>query len=592
MYLVMLAAVLLFASQAFGNVGIEISGQQKFSPGDNPFWADPMYDDSDWKEIEVPGSWQSQGLEPKNGMGWYRIYFELPAERDRLPTGISLGWIGDADETFLNGTRIGGEGRVGKNFVEATFVERLYKIPPDLLRVSGANLLAIRVLNTYGEGGIYSGRIVLGNYSDLLTEKLKRSGQTKIVEAVILTFFLLFFLVWCLLYILGVRDREYLYFGLFLTAFLLSQIFDGLIFYDLHKKTPLIQRIIFVLYALLPPVIMLFLASVFRHPTGRLLKIILLFSFGVALLISFTGNADAASFGLLLVLWLGSIILLLGYGLYILSGVIRRGVRVSPALYAGIVSIYAAASSEIATALFIIPKSRFFGLISVTMFMFAILYLMVRRFVLIRQHERQLSGKILNVQDEERKRLARELHDGLGHDLLMIKYNLQKVNQTLGIEDMKSIIKDVDRCVVELREISSGLRPRLLEEMGLEMAITSYCGNLKRKTGVDVQIKGRIRCRLPDHIEDNLFRIIQEAIGNAVKHSDSETIQVNIEESAAHMIVEVVDRGCGFSTDASLGGRGIGISTIRERIELIGGHLHIRSRPGKGTTVRIEVPLQ
>ena len=126
----LLASSCLCIGMADANNDImRIDGQCKFSPGDNPLWSSQDYDDTTWPPATISESLQRQGLYTENGMGWYRVRF-TPAERLKdAQLSVFLGRIGDADEVFLDGVKIGGEGVIGKKFIEATQVERLYMIP-------------------------------------------------------------------------------------------------------------------------------------------------------------------------------------------------------------------------------------------------------------------------------------------------------------------------------------------------------------------------------------------------------------------------------------------------------------------------------
>jgi len=157
---------------------VSLEGPHRFRPGDNPLWSLPKYDDSGWTSVQVPGSWQSQGIRPDNGMGWYRIHFEAPEGLRQIQPAVSLGVINNADEVYLNGVKIGGEGAMEKGFVLVypPYVYRVYKIPEGLLRFNRSNLLAVRVMINYLEGGIVSGTVLIGDYPHLMVEKISRES--------------------------------------------------------------------------------------------------------------------------------------------------------------------------------------------------------------------------------------------------------------------------------------------------------------------------------------------------------------------------------------------------------------------------------
>jgi signal transduction histidine kinase len=588
MFLVVLI-IFFLSSHAYALTGVELSGVQKFSPGDDLSWADPLYDDSTWRDIEVPGSWQSQGFEPIDGMGWYRIHFSLP--EGVLPTGISLGLIGDADETYLNGLRIGGEGRIGNYFVEATYIERLYRVSPDLLHRGDDNVLAVRVMNTYGQGGIYGGSVVIGDYRDLLIEKLRRDSTRKSIETGTIALFSFFILTWLFLYLLGMRDRQYLYFGLFLLIFLVSLVFDGVFFYEAGLKKPFIQQMMCGLYALLPPCLFLFLTSTLSIRVGTILKGILLISFILAIGIFLWGTRDYNTMRISTILWLIDIQILLASGIYIIINSTIKGRGLPGIILAGIVSLYVAGFIEIINFFHIATVNRYYSVGAFTLFVFFIICVMIDRFVRLRRSEVSLSRRILSAHEEERKRLARELHDGLGQDLMMVKFNLQD-NRAMGNPRLKNIIKEIDRCSDDIREISTGLRPALLEEMGIEAVMRFYSNNLNRRTGVRVVFESNLQRRLPAFIEDNLFRIFQEALNNVVKHSGTDSVRVSLKETPEDIIMEIEDAGRGFDYNKTPQAKGLGLSTISERVSLMRGRMSIDSRKGRGTLLRVEVPLR
>ena len=160
----------------------------KFPAGDDPHRASPGLDDSGWSFITVPGSWQSRGVDTSNGMGWYRIRFVLPEGFRDAHSGLLLGRIGCSDEVFLNGKRIGGTGIIGDSYIEAQWKQRLYRIPEGLLRAGSENLLAVRFLNTWMEGGIIRGPVCIGDFAELTIPASRRETTRKSGKIVLVTF--------------------------------------------------------------------------------------------------------------------------------------------------------------------------------------------------------------------------------------------------------------------------------------------------------------------------------------------------------------------------------------------------------------------
>ncbi|HEY9167024.1 MAG TPA: beta galactosidase jelly roll domain-containing protein [Candidatus Kryptonia bacterium] len=131
----------------------------KFELGDNQRWADPKFDDSRWSEIEVPSSWEEEGYPGYDGYAWYRIHFTALSDWESNDLFLDLGAVDDVDETYLNGQLIGTMGGFPPNYSTAYNFSRHYPIPYDLLRPNGDNVIAVRVYDNQGSGGIISGRI-------------------------------------------------------------------------------------------------------------------------------------------------------------------------------------------------------------------------------------------------------------------------------------------------------------------------------------------------------------------------------------------------------------------------------------------------
>jgi len=136
---------------------VSLSGNWKFSIGDDSKWANPLFDDSDWDQISVPGQWENQGYKDYNGYAWYRKSFktgDLPANTTIF---LQLGRIDDVDMVYLNGKELGGCGKFPPNYITAYNQTRKYTIPADFLKENDENVIAVRVYDSYLEGGIVEG---------------------------------------------------------------------------------------------------------------------------------------------------------------------------------------------------------------------------------------------------------------------------------------------------------------------------------------------------------------------------------------------------------------------------------------------------
>jgi PAS domain S-box-containing protein len=215
---------------------------------------------------------------------------------------------------------------------------------------------------------------------------------------------------------------------------------------------------------------------------------------------------------------------------------------------------------------------------------------------------RQLSARILSAQDQERRRIARDLHDSVGQYLAAIQMNLGALRNSAALSQQhKTRIIDsielVELSLSEIRTISYLLHPPLLDETGLHSALLSYIEGFSQRSGiqVDVDIPDDLPRLSPD-IETTIFRVIQQSLGNIHRHSGSRVAQICIKEFPTSITVQIHDRGRGISpqlmSEFWSGNQlaGVGIAGMRERIRDMRGHFDIRSGT-EGTTVEITVPI-
>ncbi len=213
------------------------------------------------------------------------------------------------------------------------------------------------------------------------------------------------------------------------------------------------------------------------------------------------------------------------------------------------------------------------------------------------KQEQQLSvaDAVLRSQEDERSRLARELHDGLGGMLSGVKQSLNgmKGNQILtetGAVALGQVIHDLDRSITELRHIARNMMPEALVRFGLRDALQDYCDHLQHTSPLNVhyQAFGLEKQRLPQQTEVILFRIAQELLNNIVKHAEAKTVLVQLMENDGRVSLTVEDDGKGFDPEKLKTAPGVGWLNIRSRAEYLDGTLDLRSEPGKGASVTVE----
>jgi PAS domain S-box-containing protein len=218
------------------------------------------------------------------------------------------------------------------------------------------------------------------------------------------------------------------------------------------------------------------------------------------------------------------------------------------------------------------------------------------------EHLRELSVRLMEMQDEERRRIARELHDSAGQTIAMLSMNLAQIareaadgNASLATlaEESKALAQELNQ---ELRTTSYLLHPPLLDETGLRAALEWYADGLKRRAGLEVNIVLEKGLERPSReLELAVFRIAQECLTNIHRHSGSKNAHIRIVRKDGNLCVEVRDEGRGIAADKlsriRSNGGGVGLRGMRERVRQFFGTVAIESQPGEGTTVLVTLPL-
>ena len=211
---------------------------------------------------------------------------------------------------------------------------------------------------------------------------------------------------------------------------------------------------------------------------------------------------------------------------------------------------------------------------------------------------RRLTGRLMQIQDGERRRVARDVHDGLGQYLVGVKMGVDQLarrlsHDPLNHESICEVSLLLNRAISETRTISHLLHPPLLDEIGLESALAVYADGFARRSGITVAVKVSSDLgRLDSDVETALFRVVQECLLNVHRHSNSSTASVSLDCDSGDIRLQIRDEGVGMATAQSPEGAslGVGLLGIRERIRQLDGKLEIVSGKGKGTLVVATIP--
>ncbi|MBI4443254.1 MAG: sensor histidine kinase, partial [Acidobacteria bacterium] len=208
----------------------------------------------------------------------------------------------------------------------------------------------------------------------------------------------------------------------------------------------------------------------------------------------------------------------------------------------------------------------------------------------------RLSAKVVQAQEDERRAISRELHDQIGQALTAIKVNLGRLEQKFGsaAPELGERIREskllAEQMVQEVRDLSRLLRPTMLDDLGLVPALEWYVRNFSRRSGIPVHLNiDRRLGRLPEEWETCIYRTVQEALTNTMRHSEATEVLIELQHTADCLVLTVEDNGQGFELNSPAAG--IGLTGMSERARELGGVLAVESKQQAGTRIRIRLPL-
>jgi two-component system sensor histidine kinase UhpB len=212
---------------------------------------------------------------------------------------------------------------------------------------------------------------------------------------------------------------------------------------------------------------------------------------------------------------------------------------------------------------------------------------------------RALAARLLAIREEERTRIAREIHDELGQALTALKLDLAWLEKRGGTGrnsgafrvDESSITSRIDETMESVRRIASELRPSVLDQLGLEAAVEYLVQDTAKRTGIAVTLEADDFPRLPDELASHAFRIIQEALTNVTRHAKATRVEVSVRRAGKSIILGVRDNGVGFAPGSLSGVRSLGLVGMRERALACGGTVMVQGKPGEGTVIVVTIPV-
>ena len=212
--------------------------------------------------------------------------------------------------------------------------------------------------------------------------------------------------------------------------------------------------------------------------------------------------------------------------------------------------------------------------------------------VLARASLQELSARLVRAQEEERRALSRELHDEVAQAFSAVLMEAENLSDLASAPEMRAHLDSIrslaEKGMNEIRNMALLLRPSMLDDFGLLPALQWQAREIGKRTGLRVQVASEISAELPEEHKTCVYRVVQEALNNCAQHAQAGAVQVIVGHESGRILVTVQDDGCGFDPQRV---RGLGLLGMEERVRHLGGEFYIDSRPGRGTLVRVILPL-
>jgi len=205
-----------------------------------------------------------------------------------------------------------------------------------------------------------------------------------------------------------------------------------------------------------------------------------------------------------------------------------------------------------------------------------------------------MTRKLIEAQEQERTRIGRELHDDINQRLALLNVELERLQEKpsevgIRVQELRKQVTDISN---DVQGLSHDLHSSKLEYLGVVAGIKSWCKEFAERQRMQIDCSHDVRSTLPAELGLCLFRVLQEALTNAVKHSGVKRIEVELSEKSGEVHLTIRDLGKGFDVEAVLQGKGLGLTSMRERVRLVNGTITIESKPASGTTIHVRVPLE
>lgn len=561
------------------------------APGDDPARRAAGYDDSEWQIIDLSGPREAAVRTGKEGMVWFRV--RIPADRIAkfARPAVFLGRISDADEAYLNGQLIGSTGTIYQTVWQyegtgPTQFSRVYPIPVEALS-GGSAVLALRVQSAQFAPGPERGPIILGELDELVTLARQRDIPVWLRDCLVLV---VLFAGTCISLAGNARDaqpdRRSRWLPWFFASLLIGIFPSTLLAFESGLAKPGLAAV-----AELAPYVAfgaLHFASSVGARVGKLQWISLgaIYAIAIGWIVANVSYDLFFSLSWMLVAPLVGVVA--GSSLYQSYLAFTSGVRVSKWTYLAIVSIFLSIVLYAGWGKDFHPAADPVT-IGICIMAFCLLLAQAEHATWDRVALQRVTGELLVAQDTERERLAKDLHDELSHRVAAIRLQLEALfyrPQAPEKQDLETPINELRETGMEISALVEGLRPATLDPLNFSDAVRQAVERWGQIGDMRVSLDIEDNLRLPEQKQVQLMRILQEALHNAVRHSQASEIKVGVSMNGRGGKLIVSDNGTGF--DPGVPDYGLGLRTMRERAGLINADYNLESAPGRGTSIEVE----
>lgn len=562
-------------------------GSWSYIDGESPEIDIASPDAAGWKPVKRSSPRWPLGT----GVRWFRTEFTIGWQYRMRKLGIALDKVSQAHQVYINGHLVGTEGGFHNNFIDASRKNSVFAIENNklwysFLSFTRPNILAVRVEAVNVPIRLDTTAVQIDDLDRLLLNSRTSDTYVKIAEGSALSILFLIGLFCSFLILSGFRGRTNTVFGFLVLITSLAILADSLLLYDFGWKTGFAQRASWLLQVIAIATYVRMVKIELGSATAMWERVVEYGGLGgaalLALLVPYTAPFMATT------LAVGLPLLVLFPAVLSCLAAVRRSVPDS-AILSFTTFLLLAAGLEAPFLFFSNPPlyPLHLGLLTCAI---VLLLPIARKFQEMMRREIALSRRLVNVRDLERARLARDMHDGVGQSLAAVGLQLRMLTRGASNPNMSSLAAAVDDLTGELREVIGNLRPSNLQTLPVGRVIKAHFNRTLSDTGLGFTIGKVEEADLPLDTKEHLFRIYQEALHNALRHSGCANLSFSLKRVGQYLRMSISDDGCGFRVSMEKY-KGLGLSTMRERSLLINASLTIISAPNEGTAVNIEVPI-